>query len=155
MRHFPKERLHVAVRQKGNEPSAPRFTNRRPNMRHPAPRQQGIARLKARLFVPNLDDELSFQGLEPFVLVVMPVPDWPPPAVEGVLEDEETAAVVRHDFESKRADAKPRGSPKRAGNARRRRYSLCHIPLLCMRESISKSFACDYSIRGGTRWIGP
>src|SRR5690349_17263978 len=136
--HFTKERFHFACRQEGDQYPAPRFTDICPNVGHLAWCEERIAWLESHPLLPNLDQKLAFQHVEPLVLVIMEVSGRAAFRVECVLKDEETAVVVRDNLESNRADTKSpmltisvvaSRDPKRGRSARRRRRRLHHIML--------------------------
>jgi hypothetical protein len=99
--------------------------------------------LEAQAFLTDLDKKLAFDYVEPLVLVIMEVSGRAAFGVEGVLENEETAAVMWDNLESNRAHAKSpmltesvltSGDPKRGGGIGRRRHRLCHSRLLWSEE---------------------
>src|SRR5579859_2329432 len=55
--------------------------------------------------VADLEEELAFDGVEPFVLVVMHVARRAALRVERVLQDQETAAILRRHLEGDGANA--------------------------------------------------
>jgi hypothetical protein len=57
--------------------------------------------------LPDFDDELSFEGIEPFFLVIVQVTGWAAFLVKGVFQDEEGAAILRSYLEIYDADAQP------------------------------------------------
>ena len=74
-------------------------------MRHFARGKQGIARPQLDSLGPNLKDELTFNAVEPFVLVVMQMTCRPSFAVESVLQCQKVVPAA--DLEIDTTYAKP------------------------------------------------
>jgi hypothetical protein len=61
--------------------------------------------MEAEALLPDLHEELAFQRVEPFILVIMQVARGTAPGMERVLEDEEAVAILGANLERNGADA--------------------------------------------------
>jgi hypothetical protein len=105
--HFPKKRFHFAGGRKSDQDPAVFVADVRPDMGHLAWRKQRIARSQSIPLFSHLDYELTFNSVEPFILVIMQVSRRAALLSESVLDNEETAAVLLGHLEGNRANAKP------------------------------------------------
>src|SRR5689334_17205020 len=74
-------------------------------MRHLTRCEYRIARFEAEPLMPDLEQELAFQGVEPLVLVVMQVARRAALRVERVLKDKEAAGALPGHLEGNGANA--------------------------------------------------
>jgi hypothetical protein len=78
--------------------------------------------VEAPTFVTNLDEKLTFEHVEPLILVVMQVPRWAAPSVKCVFEDQEAATIVWDHLEGNGAYAQ---SPVLTKSVFTRRNPMC------------------------------
>src|ERR1700694_2009914 len=103
--HFAEEGFHFPSGQKRDQNSATRITGKCPDMGNLAWCQQRITRLEMYTFRSNLELELAFKDIEPFILFVMQMTCRATFHQEGVLKDEETTWVRRGHLEGNGANA--------------------------------------------------
>jgi len=70
-----------------------------PHMWDPARRKHGIPRPHPETILPDLNNKLAIDGIEPLVLLEVQVPGWPSFRMKRVLENEKTIAVPGDHFE--------------------------------------------------------
>ena len=101
-----KESFHLVGGSEGDENFAGSVTGEGPGVRNFARRENRIAGFQMEAVRADFQDVLSFDGVKPFIFVVVQVARRAAFFVSGVLEEKESAAaVLRGDFEIGGADA--------------------------------------------------
>jgi hypothetical protein len=87
-------------------------------MRDHARCKERITGVEAEPFVSDLDEELTFDRVKPFILLVVEMSRRATLGVERVFEDEQTTAVARDDLKVNGANPQTPTFPKSVGTCR-------------------------------------
>ncbi len=104
--HFAKEALHSAGWRERDQNPAAVATDVGPHVRYLARSQQRIARSQPELLLADFEDKLTFNHMEPLVLVVVQVSRRATLGTESVFENKQTATIPGGKSEGDRANAK-------------------------------------------------
>ena len=109
----------------------------RPHVRHLARRQQRVAGTQQGPLLPHLHQEVAFDGIEPFILVVMQMARRATFGVERILKDEQTTGILRANLERDPADAKAARFPKSISACRNAQRSAARWPVVWLHSSVT------------------
>src|SRR5438270_234368 len=105
--HLAEEGFHFPSREKGDENPATCLADKGPDMGNPARSHQRIPWQEAKTLCPHLEEELAFEGIKPFILVIMQMACRATFGMESVLQDQRITWGRRTHLEGNGANAQP------------------------------------------------
>jgi hypothetical protein len=103
--HFAEEGFHFSRRRKDHQDAPHPTPSIRPDMRDAARAEERVAGLKAHLFLPDLEQKLAFEDVEPFILLEMQVARGTAALVEDIFQDKQARGIRKRKLEINPTDA--------------------------------------------------